>query len=94
VLHSIELALKAHLAHAGLGKRELAAKKLGHNLAALVKMTTETATLSAIVDARDRKAIAWGEGLFEEDIRVSGVHGVDASNRALARDPASANKEC
>ena len=61
VLHSIELALKAHLSCVGTSKRELASKKLGHNLASLVNMAAEKGTLdTATVNAHARKAIAWG----------------------------------
>jgi hypothetical protein len=59
-LHCIELGLKAHLAHAGISKSELASRKFGHNLGILVKTASERGNLSATVDAHDRRAIAWG----------------------------------
>jgi hypothetical protein len=61
VLHSIELALKAHLAHAGFARSKLASKALGHNLAALLKAASDAGTLDASsLDMFDRKAIVWG----------------------------------
>lgn len=60
-LHSIELALKAHLAHAGFGPRKLASRALGHDLSALLETATTEGTLdNADLDAFDRKAISWG----------------------------------
>lgn len=37
VIHSLELAIKAHLAFVGISKKKLSSKGLGHNLAALIK---------------------------------------------------------
>ena len=59
-LHSIELALKAHLAHAGFGPRKLASRALGHDLRALLEAATTKGTLeNSDLDAFDRKAISW-----------------------------------
>ena len=61
VLHSIELALKAHLAYAGFRPSELRSKTLGHNLDALLQAASREGTLDkSALDAFDRKAIAWG----------------------------------
>jgi hypothetical protein len=61
VLHSIELALKAHLAHAGFRQRELASRGLGHDLDALLQAATKEGCLDrSNLDAFDRKAISWG----------------------------------
>jgi hypothetical protein len=61
VLHSIELALKAHLAYAGFSQRKLASKTFGHDLAALLKAATSEGALDqSTLDTFDRKAIAWG----------------------------------
>jgi len=60
-LHSIELALKAHLAYAGFGSSKLRSKPLGHDLDALLKAATKEGTLDKSgLDAFDRKAISWG----------------------------------
>jgi hypothetical protein len=60
-LHSIELALKAHLAHVGFGLRKLRSKTLGHNLDALLQAATKQGTLgNSGLDTFDRKAISWG----------------------------------
>jgi hypothetical protein len=61
VLHSIELALKAHLAQTGFSKRTLSSKALGHNLGALLTAASRERVLDkSRLDALDRKAIAWG----------------------------------
>jgi len=61
VLHSIELALKAHPAYAGFGLSELRSKTLGHDLDALLQAASREGTLDkSALDAFDRKTIAWG----------------------------------
>lgn len=61
VLHSIELALKSHLAGAGYSRRRLSSKALGHNLGALLEAAlVDPALADSNLNAFDRKAITWG----------------------------------
>src|SRR6266496_1360218 len=61
VLHSIELALKSHLAYAGFGLSELRSRTLGHDLDALLQAASKEGTLDkSALDVFDRKAISWG----------------------------------
>jgi hypothetical protein len=60
-LHSIELALKAHLAYAGFRLSELRSKTLGHDLGALLQAASRKGILDkSTLDTFDRKAISWG----------------------------------
>jgi hypothetical protein len=61
VLHSIELALKAHLAYAGFELSESRSRTLGHDLDALLRAASREGTLDkSTLDPFDRKAISWG----------------------------------
>jgi len=61
VLHSIELSLKTHLAHAGFARAKLASKAYGHNLAELLKAADASGTLGrSSLNAFDRRAIVFG----------------------------------
>ena len=60
-IHSVELAIKAHLALAGLPKRTLSSKGLGHNLAALLKEAERQSIQDELqLDSHDRRNISLG----------------------------------
>lgn len=60
-IHSVELAIKAHLALAGLTKRKLSSKGLGHNLAALLEETEKQNIQDALqLDSHERRSISLG----------------------------------
>lgn len=60
-IHSVELAIKAHLAVAGVSKKRLSARELGHNLAALLKEAEKLKIADTLqLDCHDRHNISLG----------------------------------
>jgi HEPN domain-containing protein len=64
-IHSVELAIKAHLALAGLSKKMLSSKALGHNLAALLKEAERQNIQDALLlDSHESKNISLGSRAY------------------------------
>jgi len=66
-LRSIELGLKAHLAHDGVTERQLSSKRLGHDLPALLKEIKDRGILNKTgLSARDTIALARGSADYDK----------------------------
>ena len=60
-IHSIELAIKAHLANIGVTKKELTSRDLGHNLTSLLREAGKRGIMKMLnLNSREIKSISFG----------------------------------
>ena len=65
-VHSLELAIKAHLAGAGVSKKKLSSKALGHSLSQLLREAREREIIDSLgLDAHDQRNISLGSQHYQ-----------------------------